>query len=682
MQRSILTKLLVAAAVLALACTGDRNALPTQAPDFDVQAAVTCGDAALANKIKAEIKYLYPNKPSLLNAAQTRFTSVQTKCSQNKIADAQTQAIQLAGFAVAKYQNHQLFSYVTPKDVSDHVNDLYTYVGLPAPGDITGALSSGAAAAVVGPTDPPTDVKTGDQKAGVHIGTGDISAMQTVLVTITPDPTGNNVFPNTAGLKEFPPFYDFQTFPDVALFNRPVLVGICVDLTGVPSDQAHRLQLAHAKRPDKTSLEILARADAGFLPCNSFVSAGSDALMIAQSGRRSFVGTLAERALALFRPQPLHAATLVLPGGLGGLTSNFTDFRAVDPGKLVFTTQPTNTPAGLFITPAPTVTVEREDNTTITNFTGTVTVAIGTNPSAGTLSGTTTVALTNGVATFSNLSIDKPGSGYTLTATGTSPTGAVPAPATSTAFDITEFSDGFEHESGWSATGFWNRNSMVGITNSAYPIYVNLADGDQSGGALPMPFAGSYAFWYGQSSSGNYMGSQVSGDGSKSGGTSMAPNSGVLTSPAFFIPDQGLPVALRFDTWWEIESVNPKSFDIMRVSIQDVVTSAVTELGVLNPTTDPGGAPPTPFTSGGFNTAPVWMQVTQDVTAFRGKTVRLIFTFDTRDILYNGFRGWLIDNVSVTTQSLLAAPLAPQASGLASLRTGTLSPEQPRRPRQ
>ncbi|PYP21357.1 MAG: hypothetical protein DMD55_20355, partial [Gemmatimonadetes bacterium] len=362
MRRPFLTKLLVAAAALALACTSDRNALPTQAPDFDVQAAVTCGDAALANKIKAEIKYLYPNKPSLLNAAQTRFTSVQTKCSQNKIADAQT----------------------------DHVNDLYTYVGLPAPGDITGALSSGAAVAVVGPTDPPTDVKTGDQQAGVHIGTGDISATQTVLVTITPDPTGTNLFPNTAGLQELPPFYDFQTFPDVPLFNRPVLVGICVDLTGVPSDQAHRLQLAHAKRPDKTSLEILARVDAGFLPCNSFVSAGSDALMVAQAGRRSFVGKLAERALALFRPQPLHAATLVLPGGLGGLTSNFTDFRAVDPGKLVFTTQPTNTPAGLFITPAPTVTVEREDNTTITNFTGTVTVAIGTNPSAGTLSGTTT----------------------------------------------------------------------------------------------------------------------------------------------------------------------------------------------------------------------------------------------------------------------------------------------------
>ena len=76
------------------------------------------------------------------------------------------------------------------------------------------------------------------------------------------------------------------------------------------------------------------------------------------------------------------------------------------------------------------------------------------------------------------------------------------------------------------------------------------------------------------------------------------------------------------------------------------------------------------------------MQVTQDVTAFRGKTVRLFFTFDTRDVLFNGFRGWLIDNVSVTTQSLLAAPFAPQASGLASLRTGTLSPEQPRRPRQ
>src|SRR5438132_123873 len=50
----------------------------------------------------------------------------------------------------------------------------------------------------------------------------------------------------------------------------------------------------------------------------------------------------------------------------------------------------------------------------VTSFTGLVTVAIAANPAGGTLSGTTTVAAVGGLATFSDLSIDKVGTGYTL----------------------------------------------------------------------------------------------------------------------------------------------------------------------------------------------------------------------------------------------------------------------------
>ena len=51
-----------------------------------------------------------------------------------------------------------------------------------------------------------------------------------------------------------------------------------------------------------------------------------------------------------------------------------------------------------------------------TNSTETVTVAIGTNPSGGTLWGTTTVNAVNGIALFDDLSIEIAGDGYTLTA--------------------------------------------------------------------------------------------------------------------------------------------------------------------------------------------------------------------------------------------------------------------------
>jgi hypothetical protein len=46
-----------------------------------------------------------------------------------------------------------------------------------------------------------------------------------------------------------------------------------------------------------------------------------------------------------------------------------------------------------------------------------VTLSLVPNPSGGTLSGTLSVTVVNGVATFSDLSIDLVGDGYTLHAT-------------------------------------------------------------------------------------------------------------------------------------------------------------------------------------------------------------------------------------------------------------------------
>ncbi|HEY3319548.1 MAG TPA: PKD domain-containing protein [Planctomycetota bacterium] len=100
--------------------------------------------------------------------------------------------------------------------------------------------------------------------------------------------------------------------------------------------------------------------------------------------------------------------------------------------KLAFTTQPGNTGASSPITPAVQVAVQDAVGNTIASATDNITVAIGANPSAGVLSGTKAVPASSGVATFSNLSINKAGSAYTLTAVAAGMTGA-----TSSAFDIT-----------------------------------------------------------------------------------------------------------------------------------------------------------------------------------------------------------------------------------------------------
>src|SRR5207237_975252 len=86
--------------------------------------------------------------------------------------------------------------------------------------------------------------------------------------------------------------------------------------------------------------------------------------------------------------------------------------------------------AGAAITPAVEVTAQDGNGNTATGFTGKIRRATCTNTSTGTLSGTKTKAAVAGVATFSGLSIDKAGTGYTLTATGAGST-------TSTAFNIT-----------------------------------------------------------------------------------------------------------------------------------------------------------------------------------------------------------------------------------------------------
>jgi len=86
---------------------------------------------------------------------------------------------------------------------------------------------------------------------------------------------------------------------------------------------------------------------------------------------------------------------------------------------LIFLTQPSQAAAGAVIAPPVRVAAEDDQDRVVTTFSGTISIAIGQNGSllVGHLHGTTNVAAANGVATFSDLSIDQPGlSDYTLVA--------------------------------------------------------------------------------------------------------------------------------------------------------------------------------------------------------------------------------------------------------------------------
>ena len=99
--------------------------------------------------------------------------------------------------------------------------------------------------------------------------------------------------------------------------------------------------------------------------------------------------------------------------------------------RLAFSTQPGGAVVGQPLSPQPVVQAQDAAGNLGYNYQQSVTVALSANPAGGTLSGTRVVTATHGTAAFTNLAIDKIGSGYTLAATS----GTLPV-ATSAAFDV------------------------------------------------------------------------------------------------------------------------------------------------------------------------------------------------------------------------------------------------------
>src|SRR5439155_1381943 len=118
--------------------------------------------------------------------------------------------------------------------------------------------------------------------------------------------------------------------------------------------------------------------------------------------------------------------------GLARAASSAFDVTPGAATQLVFGTEPRTTVADHQISPAVKVRALDALGNLVPSFTGSVSIAPGNNPGGATFSGTTPVAAVGGVATFFDLSLNKTGTGYTLTASASGF-----APVTSTAFDIT-----------------------------------------------------------------------------------------------------------------------------------------------------------------------------------------------------------------------------------------------------
>ena len=215
------------------------------------------------------------------------------------------------------------------------------------------------------------------------------------------------------------------------------------------------------------------------------------------------------------------------------------------------------------------------------------------------------------------------------------------------------YSTSFEYdENSWTGTGLWHTQNLK-TTNIANTLvdngFVTLTNEEIEHAYLPKADDGDSVIWYGLSDTGSFINTQISGDNLKSGGTSTSSHSGTITSPSIDLTNATYPI-LRFKTWWEIEAVNPNKngFDIMdiKISVDDGEFISVKR---LNPHIDPGmeNRKPIGLSSAGLFRKPIWVQEELDLSTYKGHSIRIQFSFDTKDHLYNGFRGWMIDNLSV-----------------------------------
>ncbi len=207
---------------------------------------------------------------------------------------------------------------------------------------------------------------------------------------------------------------------------------------------------------------------------------------------------------------------------------------------------------------------------------------------------------------------------------------------------------------GWTSTGFWHRvqnPQLITVSPLITPRLVSFPDN----GALPQPTSGQFSWWYGQDSTGTYIGPNWNpAQGDNSGGDGASPNSGTLVSPIFDLTGQ-TNVTMKFWSWWEVEGVDVNAYDLMRVEISvDGGNSYLTSI-LLNPVNDADGESYVPYSSGGLGQIGIWQEQVLDLTPYVGNNQVVIrFNFNSVDNLFNGFRGWFVDDISVTSGAVPA----------------------------
>jgi hypothetical protein len=179
-------------------------------------------------------------------------------------------------------------------------------------------------------------------------------------------------------------------------------------------------------------------------------------------------------------------------------------------------------------------------------------------------------------------------------------------------FDVILFGEDFEWGQRWSSSGLWH--SVVGYLDISDPYSRNHSQ--------------IYSMWYGQNGTGDYdTGTRTTGS--------------ISTTQPIYIPNTGGSVSVSFWSWEQTEETGaggcalpPElcNFDLRELYISGTLSTHWTQLWSTQSTSTVEGD---------------WHQVVADISAYKGESVHLRFTFDSVDNKFNDNEGWYLDDIAI-----------------------------------
>ncbi len=338
--RSFVVSVVLSAALVLAGCN-DAPQNPI-APRQPAASQLPSNRAAREAQINGLINALYAPKDQ--GGVFAQFAKIKAQLASGNTADVQPAIIDFVAMLLADFHNGVLQdpNGAQPPSIPDALRDLVNSVaefgGFPPFIPSASAFTSDGLVAIVGTAGG--TFKTAAGFAGVRFPAGALPSDVILVVNRLENPQQLGQGPLPTTFDQYPLFYDFSTFPEIAQFAQPVTVGLCRLEVGEPFGPAtqaiaDRLQLAHPDRADPSTIELLPQADASFIQCTGVSLASAEDVHQDRSGTSRALHALASagsRVASLFLPATAYA----VHGGLGGLTSSFSPFGAVDPGRLHF----------------------------------------------------------------------------------------------------------------------------------------------------------------------------------------------------------------------------------------------------------------------------------------------------------------------------------------------------------